>query len=131
MEERNISDYYAAIPRRNMIWMPAVAVYRRGGFHAVAVFDTRLSRVANYDLYLRIARHCAVVTHYQVVAKHRKRGGIMTRQTSPMPAGIIAAWWPQWSDTKHDTGYRQAFLASPRAWSDNASKTGRLPCEIY
>jgi len=77
-------DHHAALLRRNVIWMPAAAIFRREALIAVGGVAAGFDAAADYDLYLRITRRWLVHDHAEFVAAYRRHAGNMSRDASRM-----------------------------------------------
>jgi glycosyltransferase involved in cell wall biosynthesis len=82
--------FFEELLRRNYIWTPAMAAYRRSVFEAVGTFDPRYCASADYDLYLRIAQRFDVVAHDSLVADYRQHAGNMSRNPVLMLDATLA-----------------------------------------
>jgi glycosyltransferase involved in cell wall biosynthesis len=76
--------HYAALLRTNLLWMPAMAIFRRDPLVAAGGFEDGFDGAADYDIYLRIARDHAIHDHGQLVAAYRKHAGSMSASASRM-----------------------------------------------
>jgi glycosyltransferase involved in cell wall biosynthesis len=106
-QERIDRDHHAELLRRNLIWTPAMAMFRRSAFEAAGGFASGFDAAADYDLYLRISRRWAVHDHGQLVAAYRRHASNMSGNAMRMlveteavmqrnkPAGderLLVAW---------------------------------------
>jgi glycosyltransferase involved in cell wall biosynthesis len=66
------ADHHAALLRRNVIWMPAMAIFRRDVLVALGGFAAGFDAAADYELYLRITERWEVHDHAQLVAAYRR-----------------------------------------------------------
>lgn len=71
-------EFYLELLRRNYIWMPAMAAFRRSALELVGGFDASVNPSADYDMYLRVARQLPVTAHDAVVADYRRYGASMS-----------------------------------------------------
>ena len=78
-QPRRVSDHYTAMLRRNYISMHAAVLYGRAVLEETAGFDSRLSVLEDYDLYLRVTRTHPVACHDRVVAQYRRHPAAMSR----------------------------------------------------
>lgn len=105
--ERIERDHYVALLRRNVIWMPAMAMFRRSALESTGGFAAGFDAAADYDLYLRLAREWPIHDHAQLVAAYRQHGANMSANATRMlvetdavmrrnrPGGderLLAAW---------------------------------------
>ena len=65
--------------RRNYVSMHAAVLYGRAVLEETAGFDSRLSALEDYDLYLRVTRTHPVACHDRVVAQYRRHPAAMSR----------------------------------------------------
>ena len=72
------SHFYEQLLRRNYIWMPAMAAFRRSVFATVGEFDPLVDESADYDMYLRVARAFPIVRSDAVFAEYRQHGANMS-----------------------------------------------------
>lgn len=106
-QQRIETDHHAALLRRNVIWMPAMAMFRRDALECTGGFRPGFDAAADYDLYLRASRVFPVHDHGQIVAGYRAHDSNMSRQATRMlretdavmrqnrpraDARLIAAW---------------------------------------
>ena len=68
-QPKRVSDHYTAMLRRNYISMHAAVLYGRAVLEETAGFDSRLSALEDYDLYLRVTRTHPVACHDRVVGQ--------------------------------------------------------------
>jgi glycosyltransferase involved in cell wall biosynthesis len=140
-------DHYRELLRRNTIWMPAMAMFRRASVVRAGGFDPSVNASADYKLYLRIARECDVHDHAQVVAYYRQHGGNMSLNAARMlresltvlaaerpfvagKADLEAAYregWRTWQEFygTHLVNEIRAHVHA-RQWNDAARKVGTL-----
>lgn len=71
-------EFYLELLRRNYIWMPAMAAFRRSTLELVGGFDASVNPSADYDMYLRVARRLPMAAHDAVVAEYRRHGASMS-----------------------------------------------------
>jgi glycosyltransferase involved in cell wall biosynthesis len=77
-------DAYHVLLGRNVIWTPAVAVFRRALCGRDLWFDASVDAAADYDLYLRLTRHLPTRSHEHLVADYRLHDGGMSRDAALM-----------------------------------------------
>jgi glycosyltransferase involved in cell wall biosynthesis len=99
-------DHHAALLRRNVIWMPAAAIFQRDALIELGGFAAGFDAAADYDLYLRLSRRWPVHDHAEVVAEYRRHAANMssnasrmlretltvTRRHKPSDAALMDAW---------------------------------------
>jgi len=109
-------NFYAELLQRNYIWTPAMAAFRRHVFEAVGRFDSRVDPSADYDLYLRIARHGRIVSHGQLVADYRQHGSSMSRDPVAMLDATLAVLAAQRPYIDAHSEFRRLYWRGRRAW---------------
>jgi glycosyltransferase involved in cell wall biosynthesis len=77
-------DHHAALLRRNLIWMPAMAMFRREALESAGGFARGFDAAADYDLYLRLSRAWPIHDHAQLVAAYRRHAGNMSGNATRM-----------------------------------------------
>jgi glycosyltransferase involved in cell wall biosynthesis/SAM-dependent methyltransferase len=110
------TEGYLALLRGNYIGMHATVMYRRDALERVGGFDTTLSACEDYDIYLRIARTCAVGRHDELVAEYRQHGGNMSRDSLLMRRMALAVLRRQWRFVKASGEHRRAYREGVRRW---------------
>lgn len=75
VEPRIATDHYRELLRRNFIGTPAVVMFRRDALERAGGFNPEAGATADYELYLRVARHHPVHDHAHMVALHRAHEG--------------------------------------------------------
>jgi glycosyltransferase involved in cell wall biosynthesis len=108
-------DHHAALLRRNVIWMPAAAIFRRDALITLGGFVAGFDGAADYDLYLRLTERWPVHDHAQLVAAYRRHANNMSsnasrmlretlvvmRRHKPVDSALLEAWhqgWEIWRD---------------------------------
>ena len=89
-QRRVLSGHYAVLLRTNPIWMPAMAIFRRGPLVAAGGFAAGFDGSADYDLYLRIAREHPVHDHGTLVAAYRRHDASMSGSACRMLRDTLA-----------------------------------------
>ena len=84
------SGHHVALLRNNMIWMPAMAIFRREPLVAVGGFTSGVDGSADYDLYLRISREHPIHDHGQLVAAYRRHSSSMSGNAGRMLRDTLA-----------------------------------------
>lgn len=64
-------DHYLRLLEHNFIETPCSALHRRSNLEVAGVFDESVQGAEDYELYLRIARQSALITHDAAVAEYR------------------------------------------------------------
>jgi glycosyltransferase involved in cell wall biosynthesis len=78
------TGHHAALLQTNLIWMLAMAIFRRDAVARAGGFHEGFDAAADYDLYLRISRDAPVMDHGQLVAAYRKHESSMNGQAVRM-----------------------------------------------
>jgi glycosyltransferase involved in cell wall biosynthesis len=84
------SGHHVALLRTNIIWMPAMAIFRRDPLVAAGGFTAGVDGSADYDLYLRISREHPIHDHGQLVAAYRRHDGSMSGNAGRMLRDTLA-----------------------------------------
>lgn len=84
------SGHHVALLRTNMIWMPAMAIFRREPLVAAGAFIAGVDGSADYDLYLRISREHPIHDHGQFVAAYRRHPASMSGNAGRMLRDTLA-----------------------------------------
>jgi glycosyltransferase involved in cell wall biosynthesis len=64
-------DHYRRLLAHNFIETPCSVLHRRSSLEATGIFDENVMGAEDYELYLRIARQSALITHDAPVAEYR------------------------------------------------------------
>ncbi|HEX6974462.1 MAG TPA: glycosyltransferase, partial [Vicinamibacterales bacterium] len=102
-------DHYRELLRRNFIWMPAMAMFRREAVELAGGFSSEVNASADYELYLRIARHHPVRDHGQVVAHYRRHDSNMSGNASLMLRETLAVLRSQRPFLEGDAASQAAY----------------------
>jgi glycosyltransferase involved in cell wall biosynthesis len=105
------SDHYTALLQKNYIWSPANVMYRRSIFEQVSGFDTAINPTADYELYLRIAKHFSVLQHGEIVAEYRQHVESMSSNHARMLKYILQVFELQWEYVKSNRRYKKAWVS--------------------
>ena len=98
------------------IWCPATVLYQRRIFDFVRGFNPALSPVADYEIYLRIARDFPVCSHNELIVEYRQHRSNMSRDVLAMEHAAIAVHDAQWDFVKANSRYREAYDAGACFW---------------
>jgi glycosyltransferase involved in cell wall biosynthesis len=71
-------DHHLAFLRTNLVWTPAVAMFRRAALSQLGGFAAGFDAAADYDLYLRASAAWPVHDHTQLVAAYRQHDSNMS-----------------------------------------------------
>ena len=111
-------DHYRELLRRNMIWMPAMALFRRDAITRAGGFDPAVNASADYRLYLRIARTSPVHDHAQVVAHYRQHGANMSSNAARMLRESLTVLAGEWPFVRGDAALEAAYREGRRTWQE-------------
>jgi glycosyltransferase involved in cell wall biosynthesis len=89
--------------------MPAVVMYRRLVFGEVGGFDGSVDAAADWDLYLRVARHFPIHHHGEIVAEYRQHDLSMNQDPALMLKSTVAVLRSQRRYIGHDERRRMAY----------------------
>jgi len=110
------SGHHLALLRTNMIWMPAMAIFRREPLVRAGAFTTGVDGAADYDLYLRISREHPLHDHGLLVAAYRRHSASMSGDAGRMlrdTLAVMARNRPQ-----ADPARLEAWRDGYRDWQD-------------
>jgi glycosyltransferase involved in cell wall biosynthesis len=115
-----LGDAYLQFLRRgNFIGMHATVVYRREHVLAVGGFDESFRSCEDYELFLRIAKAGAIISHERLVAEYRKHGQNMSNNSTIMLATALRALDLQLASGSTVTAEARAAIAAGRIfWTD-------------
>ena len=111
------SDPFGDLLHGNLIAMHATAMYRVAMLRAVGGFDASLRVCEDYDLYLKLARDHAVVSHPAIVAEYRWHGGNMSRNAAIMLEQALAVH-ARYDEPGASPSRRTAWHAGRQNWLD-------------
>jgi glycosyltransferase involved in cell wall biosynthesis len=109
------ADLYSALLVHNFVWCPAAAIFRRNALRDIGGFPTTMAPVADYALYLALAREGRLVDHGHIVARYRQHGASMSRNAVGMLHMVLAVL-----DRERRIAparYRPTFARGRRQWS--------------
>ncbi len=107
---------YGELLRSNFIEMISSALFRRGVFEQVGLFDGSLRGAEDYDLYLRIAREYAILCHPTVIAEYRVHEAELSRNSEVMLASSLEVLERQRPFALKSSGLRAAYSYGMRFW---------------
>jgi glycosyltransferase involved in cell wall biosynthesis len=84
------SGHHAALLQTNLIWTPAIAIFRRDAVVQAGGFAPGFDAAADYDLYLRVSLDAPIDDHGQLVAAYRRHGASMSRGAARMLRDTLA-----------------------------------------
>lgn len=110
------SDHHVALLRTNLIWMPAMAIFRREPVAQAGGFTPGVDGSADYDLYLRISREHAIHDHGRLVAAYRRHAASMSGNAGRMLRDTLAVMA---RNRPHGEPARlEAWREGYRSWQD-------------
>jgi glycosyltransferase involved in cell wall biosynthesis len=112
-------DHYRELLRRNHIWMPAMAAFRRAPLQRIGGFNQGFDAAADYEAYLRIARQYPVYDHGQLVAYYRKHDANMSSNAARMLRETLAVMRTQRAFIDGDEAALAAYREGCRNWQDH------------
>lgn len=84
------TGHHAALLLTNLIWMPAMAIFRRRPLIRLQGFASGFDAAADYDLYLRLSRVEPVHDHGVTVAAYRRHDAAMSGNAARMLEETLA-----------------------------------------
>jgi glycosyltransferase involved in cell wall biosynthesis len=112
------TDCYRELLIRNYIWMPAMVMHRRSVLTRVGTFDPALDAVADYELYLRIARLYPLCYHGRLVAEYRLHAASMSRDAALMLQGVLTVMRAQRAFVRGLPSLERAYELGLRSWRE-------------
>jgi glycosyltransferase involved in cell wall biosynthesis len=79
-------DVYRELLTKNFVWTPGAALFTARGLREAGGFAPGLGPVADYAMYLQLARTGTIVVHERPVVRYRQHGGNMSRDPVMMLA---------------------------------------------
>jgi GT2 family glycosyltransferase len=110
------SGHHAALLHTNLIWTPAVAIFRREAVAAIGGFREEFDGAADYDLYLRLSRDGTIHDHGRPVAACRRGQGSWSGAADRMLRDTLAVMHSNRPDS--DVALSWAWRDGYRAWQD-------------
>lgn len=117
-QPRILRDHYRELLRRNYIWMPAMAMFRREPLERIGGFNPAVNAAADYEMYLHLARHHPVHDHAQVVAHYRRHDANMSGNAARMLRETLAVMRRQRPFLEGDEASLAAWLEGRRTWQE-------------
>jgi hypothetical protein len=84
-------DHYLTLLKYCYIWTPSAVMFRTAVLKSVGGFTVTLSGAADWDLYLRLSRRLAVLSHPHLVAEYRVHERSMSTNSAMMLTDCLAA----------------------------------------
>jgi alpha-1,6-rhamnosyltransferase len=117
-QERIERDHYRELLKKNYIWMPGMAMFRREAVERAGGFDASVNAAADYAMYLRVARNHQIYDHAKVVAYYRRHGTNMSRNAARMLQQSLTVLRRERPFTEHDKSLLAAYYEGWRIWQD-------------
>lgn len=111
------ADHHVALLRTNVIWVPAMVIFRREALVRASGFTAGVDGSADYDLYLRLSREHPIHDHGQLVAAYRRHGASMSGNAGRMLRDTLAVMARNRPRGDHAHA-RQAWREGYRNWQD-------------
>jgi glycosyltransferase involved in cell wall biosynthesis len=102
-------EAFTALLRGNLIWTPAVAMFRRSRCGSALRFDPSLGPGADYELYLRLAKQRRVEGHGRLVAEYRLHDASMSQDPARMLQSTVTVLRAQRPYVKSSPSRRAAY----------------------
>jgi hypothetical protein len=80
-------DHYLMLLESNFIEAPCSALHRRSSLSVTGVFDENLRVGEDWELYLRTARRCSIISHDAIVSEYRQHDSNVSRNAELMLSG--------------------------------------------
>jgi glycosyltransferase involved in cell wall biosynthesis len=84
-------DLYREWLRRNFVWTPGAAMFRRAALVAIGGFPADLGPAADYAVYLRLARTQPIAYLTRPLVRYRQHDGSMSRDPALMLRATVGA----------------------------------------
>lgn len=110
------SGHHAALLQTNLIWTPAMAIFRRTIVASVGGFREGFDGAADYDLYLRISRVAPIHDHGRIVAAYRRHSGSMSGHAERMLRDTLTVMTRNRPDEEIE--FRRAWREGYARWQD-------------
>lgn len=110
------SGHHAALLQTNLIWTPAMAIFRRPIVAAVGGFREGFDGAADYDLYLRVSRMAPIHDHGRVVAAYRRHAGSMSGHAARMLRDTLTVMTRNRPDEQME--FQRAWRDGYARWQD-------------
>jgi glycosyltransferase involved in cell wall biosynthesis len=116
--ERIERNHYCELLKRNYIWMPAMAMFRREPIERTGGFDPSVNAAADFGVYLRIARSHPIHDHGRVVAYYRKHEGNMSGNAGRMLQETLTVLRRERRVAEQDPALLAAYYEGWQMWQD-------------
>jgi glycosyltransferase involved in cell wall biosynthesis len=117
-QPRIVREHYRELLRRNYIWTPAAAMFRRDPLERIGGFNSDVDAAADYEMYLHLARHYPIYDHAQVVAHYRRHVGSMSGNAGRMLRETLSVLRRQRPFLEGDEASLVAYEEGWRAWQE-------------
>jgi glycosyltransferase involved in cell wall biosynthesis len=112
-------DYYLALLQSNLIWMPAVAMFRREALGQSEPFAMFADHCCDYELYLRLARQFPVGYHDDIVAQWRQHSDNISHNSARMFLAVRRVLKSQRPHVKGRPVYETALKTGLQNYNDS------------
>jgi glycosyltransferase involved in cell wall biosynthesis len=109
-------EHYGELLRQNVIWMPAMALFRYEAVARAGGFDPTVDAAADYRLYLRITRVAPIYDHAEIVAYYRQHDANMSRNAARMLRDSLTALAGEWPFVRGAPQLEAAYREGWRMW---------------
>ena len=117
-QERIERDHYRELLKKNYIWMPAMAMFRREALERAGGFDPSVNAAADYGVYLRVARSHPLYDHARVVAYHRKHDANKSGNAGRMLQESLTVLRRERPFAEHDASLLAAYYEGWKTWQE-------------
>ena len=105
------ADHYLGLLRTCFIGPPGAVLYRRSAVESVGGFNVTAPATADYEMYLAIARTCAIRGYDKVVVEWREHERNMSRDYGLMLSSGMSVLRSQWSHVRGEQARERAYQA--------------------
>ena len=118
-QERIERDHYRELLKKNYIWMPGMAMFRREAVERAGGFDSSVNAASDYAMYLRVARSHQIYDHAKVVAYYRKHETNLSSNAARMLQQSLTVLRRERPFTEHDKVLLAAYYEGWKVWQDH------------
>jgi glycosyltransferase involved in cell wall biosynthesis len=109
---------YHELLRNNSIWTPANVMFRRDALKRCGAFNPTVTALADYELYLRLARTHPIHDHGQIVTHYRRHDSSASASTTELLRETLMVLRSQLPYVDGDPEAMAAFRDGWRSWQD-------------
>jgi glycosyltransferase involved in cell wall biosynthesis len=109
---------YHELLRRNFIWTPANVMFRLDALKRCGAFNATVTGLADYELYLRLARTHPIHDHGQLVTHYRRRDASVSPAAAEMLRETLMVLRSQLPYVDGDPEAMAAYRDGWRNWQD-------------